>query len=388
MAVNYVYRKPPGTISGDFMPIMNSRIDLELFGVDTSFRYQMIRNQLLDILDKQGVPYTLAEVGDIDTFIEIGLDSVPSIRVDREKLFSVPESGDLDAVVDSVFSYIKEYKMKSILVPVDFSEYAENAVRYAVALADKLGMRIELMHVYHPVVDPHNAVILDGEMGNTLRDQLNGLTKRFSESSTAAGKNLLIESRFEIGYPVQVINEIVKTENIEFVIMGTLGATNVVDKMLGSNSSAVAMKTTKPVILVPHDAAYSGIEHLVVGFDRTLIESDALSKLVDFNKAFDAHIDFVHVDEGDDDLFETIRDDLVKKIFEFGDPQFSFDIHEIGDDGSGKANSLQNYVDTNKPDLLVVVAEKRNFLERLFHSSVSRKICLNPHGAILVLHKS
>ena len=148
------------------------------------------------------------------------------------------------------------------------------------------------------------------------------------------------------------------------------------------------MKTTKPVILVPHNIEYSDVEHLVVGFDRTLLESDALVTLFEYNKTFEAHIDFVHVDDGTDDDFEAIRDDLVKKIFSFGNPQFSFDVHEIRDDGSGKANSLQNYVDMHKPDLLVVVAERRNFLERLVHSSVSRKICLNPHGAILVLHKS
>ncbi|RMG59745.1 MAG: universal stress protein, partial [Bacteroidetes bacterium] len=40
--------------------------------------------------------------------------------------------------------------MKTILFPTDFSPVAENALRFAYELADRLGAGIVLFHAYHP----------------------------------------------------------------------------------------------------------------------------------------------------------------------------------------------------------------------------------------------
>ena len=382
-ATNYLNSPPRPRDAGIIQ--MSSKVELELFGVNRSARYQTVKNQLVDILNRDGLSYSISDIGDIEKFIEIGLDSVPAIRVDKKELFLFPETGDVKATLDAVYDYIVQHKMKAMLIPVDFSPSAENAVRYGVQLAAHLGLRADLMHVYHPVVDPHNAVILDGKMGNTLREQLEKLAAEYKNGSEDKMANP-VSSRFEIGFPVQMISETAMDDSVSLVVMGTLGATNLVDQVLGSNSSAVAMRSEKPVLLVPPDVTFKPLDHIVVAFNHELIDSDAFEKLFEFNRPFEAHIDFIHVSDEREDGFAAIRDKLIQRIFMHGTPSFSFDVHEITRGDKGVAHDIQNYADQHHPDLLVMVAQHRSFIDRLFHTSVSKKVCLNPHGPILVLH--
>jgi nucleotide-binding universal stress UspA family protein len=361
-------------------------VELELFGINRSFRYQTIKKQLVHALEQAGVDYTLSDVGDIDKFIEVGLDSVPAIRVDHLQLFSMRDPENAHKAVESVYQYIINKKMNSLLVPVDFSNCADNALKYAVALAPYLGLKLDILHVYHPVVDPHNAVILDSDLGTTMRKRLEKLGQSYRKKVGADEFDRPVVTRFEIGFPLQVIDDVSKEESISLMVMGTLGATNVVDQVLGSNSSSAAQKSRKPIILIPPNVKFSPPKHIVVAFSDELVNSDAIHKLFALNKPFNAHIDFVHVQDDSEPGFSQIREKLMRQVFANGTPSFSFDVHEIARSEKSIATSLQAYADTVKPDLLVVISKRRGMLNRLFHVSVSRHFCLNPHGPLLVLH--
>ena len=361
-------------------------MELEIFGVDKSFRYQSAKKMLVDVLDESGVSYSLSDISDIEKFIEIGLDSVPSIRVNRKKLFAIAPQADIESTIDSIFQYISANNMKKIVVPVDFSGCSRTAAEYARQFANDSGMRMELLHVHHPVVDPHNAVILDPDLGSQLKEQLEEWRLQF-ENVNRNGVNRPVDTRFEIGYPVQAIVEAADNENVDLIVMGTLGANDVVDKLLGSNASSVAVKSEKPVLLVPPNNEYSQLRHIVVAFDKDALDTTLLNHLVELNEPFNAHIDFVHVHEGDSDDFASMRDSLMRKVFLHGNPKFSFDIHEIAASGRGIPQDIESYCDEHKPDLLVVTALKRAFFERIFHTSVSKQLCLHPHGPVLVLHR-
>jgi len=361
-------------------------VELELFGVNRSFRYQKIKKQLVNALEQSGVEYHLSDIGDIDKFIEVGLDSVPAIRVDHEELFSMRGLENAHKAVESVYKYIVRKKMNSLLVPVDFSHCADNAMKYAMALAPYLGLKLDILHVYHPVVDPHNAVILDSDLGTTMREKLEELGQSLRRSDGKDEFDRPVITRFEIGFPLQVIEDVSKEKSVSLIVMGTLGATNVVDQILGSNSSSAAQKCRKPIILIPPNVTFSPPKHIVVAFSEELVNSVAIHKLFDLNKPFNAHIDFVHVQQEGTHGFDEIRNKLMQRIFANGTPEYSFDVHQISKNEKNIPASIQAYADKSKPDLLVVTSKSRGMIGRLFHSSVSRHICLNPHGPILVLH--
>jgi hypothetical protein len=48
---------------------------------------------------------------------------------------------------------------------------------------------------------------------------------------------------------------------------------------------------------------------------------------------------------------------------------------------------LSEFVDKSGLDLLIVIPKERNFMERIFHKSVTKKIVLHPMAPVMILHK-
>ena len=360
---------------------MNEQVKIELFGVDQSYRYQQIKQRLIDSMDSTGMRYTLTDIGDIDQFIAAGLASVPSIRVNEKELFAILEEDDPQQIVESVVNYIRTDNMPTVVIPIDFSPISRNAAMYAMRVADQYGLKVELLHVYHPVVDPHNAVVLDSDLGESHRKYLNDLAQELSGEHTAA-----ISTKFEVGYPLSAIVDASKDPDVELIVMGTLGATNILDDVFGNISSSVAVQIDKPLLLIPPDTTYRQPEHIMVAFTQQLINNGALDNLLNMNRPFGAHVDFVHIGNNNDDDFEAIRDRLTSELINGNSAAFSFDIRQISATGKGVAHDIMATADEINPDWLTLVPKHRNFIQRLFHTSVTRQLCLHGHRPMMILH--
>lgn len=357
-------------------------LELEIFGIDHSARFQAFKSDLVDALESSGITYTIEDITEIHKFIELGLESVPSVRVGRTRMFSLTDENS-SQVISSVLDYIQEH-LSRILVPVDFSEGSLQALNYACGLAAGIDAHIDVVHVYHPVVDPHNAVIVDTDTGKYAQEKLDEIV---SQKEAEYGSSIQrVSAILELGYPLPSIVEMSKDDNVEMIVLGTRGKSNVLDKLLGTVSSSVAQKAFKPVLLVPPDYVYSGYKKLVVAFDEELVTGNALSQLMTFNRKFLAHIDFVHVTENDDREFLQMRDRLMERLFENGTPEMSFDIKQVAAQDGSVANELESYCQETNPDLLVLIARHRNFIQNIFHQSVSRNVCLHAHSPLLVIH--
>src|SRR6266545_1167979 len=136
------------------------------------------------------------------------------------------------------------------LIPVDFSEYANQAVEYAIGLASKLGARLTLLHVIQPLplagVDmgvtlPYTYIQdLEAEIANSMQAYL--------ERVTAAG----LEGEIAVvhGVPFQEILETAKTQQVDLIVMGTHGRTGLQHVLLGSVAEKVVRLAPCPVLVV------------------------------------------------------------------------------------------------------------------------------------------
>ena len=367
--------------------MLTAPVKLELFGVDNSYQFQMIRQMLTEGMESDGIEYELEEVTDIDRFIEAKLESIPSIRISGNKVFSVSDYEQPEEIVGVVMSHIHSELMGTLVVPLDFSPISRNAARYAVELAPRFGLKVEIVHVYHPVVDPHNAIVVDPELGEQFRKNLNEFA---NELQSTSGEDLngarVINSRYTVGYPLPTLVDIASEPEVELLVMGTLGATNILDDVFGNISSSVATQTDKPLILVPPDSVFTAPRNIMVAFGSELVENGALGQLLTFNKPFKAHIDFVHISDEDDKDYESLREQLMSVLLNNGSTDFSFDIRQIAPDGNDVAETIIRTADNIEPDILTLIPRHRSFIQRLFHTSVTRKLCLHGNRPMLIVH--
>jgi nucleotide-binding universal stress UspA family protein len=135
------------------------------------------------------------------------------------------------------------------LVPIDLSEYANQALDYAITLAGKLGARVTLLHVIQPLplggVDM--GVILPATYFQDLEAEIRRDMASLLERVTAAG----LEGDIVIvhGVPFHEIIEAAKTQQVDLIVMGTHGRTGLLQVFLGSVAEKVVRLAPCPVLV-------------------------------------------------------------------------------------------------------------------------------------------
>jgi nucleotide-binding universal stress UspA family protein len=139
------------------------------------------------------------------------------------------------------------------LVPIDFSEDANQALEYAMGLASKLGARVTLLHVMPP--PPWGGVAMDGTLPHAyslfiqhLEAEVAHRMQACLERVTAGG----LEGEVAVvrGVPFQESLETAKTQQVELIILGTHGRTGLQYVLMGSVAEKVVRLAPCPVLVV------------------------------------------------------------------------------------------------------------------------------------------
>jgi nucleotide-binding universal stress UspA family protein len=136
-----------------------------------------------------------------------------------------------------------------VLVPIDFSPYAEQALDYAIALAPKLQARVTLLHVIQPPlvagadmgVWPSPAFI--EELETAITSDMEGYLARVTAAGLA-GEIVVVH-----GVPFQEILNTAKKRQVDLIIMGTHGRTGLSHVFLGSVAEKVLRLAPCPVLV-------------------------------------------------------------------------------------------------------------------------------------------
>jgi len=136
-----------------------------------------------------------------------------------------------------------------VLVPIDFSPYAEQALAYAITIAQKLQARVTLLHVIQP------PLVAGADMGawpspTFLQELETAITRDMAgylARVTAAG--LAGEIVIVHGVPFQEILDTAKARQVDLIIMGTHGRTGLSHILLGSVAERVVRLAPCPVLI-------------------------------------------------------------------------------------------------------------------------------------------
>lgn len=273
--------------------------------------------------------------------------------------------------------------MKNLLIPVDFSNASRNAFQYAMELAAHIGAeQAKLVHVFLPessgeadFIPPVNALMETRH--KLLNDFLEDLT-----SESPGDLPVKVQTELLVGFPADEIAS--KSEDFDLVVMGTTGDGGVLERVFGSVSSSVSQRAECPVILIPKDVRYAPIKHMVYASHYDAHHETVVKKLIAFNRLFNAHVHFVHVQRKKDIPFEQEQGKLFEELFEQGDPPFAFEMAEVKDDSV--VEGLSAYAAAHGAQVIVMATRHRGFWENILHSSQTKKMVLSAETPLLILH--
>ena len=145
---------------------------------------------------------------------------------------------------------MKENICKKIMIATDGSENVKNAVSYGIEIAKATGAEVYAAYV---VSDEH-AQIARRDLGfaKAIEKNLADKGRRATADVGEAGKEVgvKVESILLKGRPVEEIIDYAEKNDIDMIVMGTLGLTGVKRLLIGSVAENVVRHSKVPVLVV------------------------------------------------------------------------------------------------------------------------------------------
>jgi nucleotide-binding universal stress UspA family protein len=141
-----------------------------------------------------------------------------------------------------------------ILVPTDFSKHSENALKYAVAFAEKFGAELHLLHVVQDLAlflpDAVTAMPPVTPPVEQLTAAVRVALDRLIEEHQL--QRLKVQTEVREGTPFYEIIHCAREKDVDLIVMGTHGRSGLVHVLLGSVTEKVVRKAPCPVLTVRH----------------------------------------------------------------------------------------------------------------------------------------
>jgi nucleotide-binding universal stress UspA family protein len=142
--------------------------------------------------------------------------------------------------------------LKTVLVPTDFSEASESALRFGKAMAEAFGASLHVVHVMEDLLAHAWAAEVYVSSMPQLRDEIE------KESRQRLGalltdderKTFRAETALLAGNPFLEIVRYAKTHGVNLIVMGTHGRGPIAHMLLGSVAEKVVRKSPCPVLTV------------------------------------------------------------------------------------------------------------------------------------------
>lgn len=264
--------------------------------------------------------------------------------------------------------------MKKFLVPTDFSENADNAIRYAMELADMLGASITLVHTYRVYSTSGMFISVESYL---KKDAARQMLKTYEMVEKKLGAQR-VESKIIRGDTIPVVADMANKNDYDLIIMGTQGASGLEEIFTGTTTNGVLKKSKKPVLAIPEGFRYAPIKNIALAIDqRGVSVSKVMSPLIKIAQKAEAHVRIFHKDLGNDDKG---IDPSIEIYLDSVEHSFHYDL-----DDDNLNESINQFVKDYKADMLAMVRRQRSFLEEVFHVSATTREAFNSPVPLLIL---
>ena len=255
-----------------------------------------------------------------------------------------------------------------ILVPVDFSDCAEKAYHLAVKLADTFQAELHCIHVIHlPVADEHMPPAMITQL---VEDQEAASDKRLKVfTGKNDSKTIVPICKTLLGFVSDAVVQYAKTHDISLIIMGTQGMNSVGDKIFGTVSWNTIKHAHVPVLTIPCDVEVTDFRNILIPFEGTDIDMDAIAYLLNFASYFNAKLHGIHFIINNAVLNKPLADKMqmkFRKDIDAGNLLFHFISEKNITDG------ILKYAQHNDIDLVSMITYNKGLVATIFHMSICR----------------
>ncbi|NDV16736.1 universal stress protein [Muricauda sp. TY007] len=276
--------------------------------------------------------------------------------------------------------------MIKVVLPTDFSENAFHAISHAVKLLENSTCTFYLVHTYTPAIyrvdytlgSPGQLGLPDDERYRA-EEALENTRERTQAQFNVSKHTFVTHTAFNS--LTDEITSISQKENIDFIVMGTQGATGAKEILFGSNTVHVIQKSDIPILAVPSSFEYEPPRNILFPTDYEVdYKKVNLDFLLKFSRLWHSKLHIMHVTapEGLNIDQTDHKTYLQGKLLEHNHKFYDLPDQEL-------IEAINGFQQETPVEMLAMVKNKHTFLERLFVEPIIKNIGFHSKVPFLVL---
>jgi len=281
--------------------------------------------------------------------------------------------------------------MKRILVPTDFSSEAENGIQTAIPLARAFNATVVLLHVLE--VSSHGSF---HSSSDNIAHESNRHSSYIQEELKLAQDNLIrsvklhgldaegikYERYIRIGSPIKQIEESIKKEKIDFVIMGTKSVWGLDDILLGTSADKLLRKINLPVLSVNQNVSAETFKTIVLPTTTLNKETGLINIIKEFQKVFNSKIHLVRINTPQHFKPDKESQDLLKE-YASKNQLINYKTHVYSH--SEEEDGIRHFANIIGGGLIAVSTSAHTGLWKIIQGSVTKELLSHSTQPVLTM---
>ena len=156
--------------------------------------------------------------------------------------------------------------MQNILVPIGFTESAQNTLQYAIDFASEINAKIFVFRAYSAQTKAGTIINIDGiiarETNLYLRTMVNSVDRKNVDVKLIAAKGSIIDSVEAIDHEL----------GIDLIIVGAKSNSIKEEIFLGKTAGSLVKQTNLPILAVPNGYKYGPVNNILMALSPELLE--------------------------------------------------------------------------------------------------------------------
>lgn len=280
--------------------------------------------------------------------------------------------------------------MTKVLLLTDFSENATQAIKYAFKLWSGQACKFYLLNVQKTsefttddliTAKPHESIFASIIADN--KAQLASYVEMLRP--LIEGQQFQLSEKVDYDVFTDSVNQVVKANDIDYVVLGTNGATGAAEAIFGSNTMQLIRNVKCPTIVVPEGFEFRPLEEVLYSqTEKFTPEPEELTPVIDLLEGRNSylHLLAIHTPGANDleGLKSTLNEMANNGLFK----DIRTEVETLEDLAVPQA--VDAYQQLHKVDLHVFLVQSESFLKRFLFGTDAGQVSMKTRVPLLVLH--
>ncbi len=261
--------------------------------------------------------------------------------------------------------------MKRILVPTDFSQHAEYALKVAAQIAKKNNSEIILLHMLELPNQSSDALGGGSAIPEIMYFKNKAMERLDSLMHEDYLQDLVISQVIQFEKAFEGILAVSRKNDVDFIVMGSHGASGFQELFIGSNTEKVVRSSEVPVLVVKNEIEEFHADNFVFASDFSEEIKKPFKKLLDFANTFNSHLNLVMINTPNSFKSTGVAEKMMNEfVTEFQLQKYSMHIYNDANVEKG----IINFANSVKADIIGMCTHGRTGFSHFFNGSISEDL--------------